>query len=84
MKIKDGTGVNLLTSISAIALGRCPCLAPTKKSLADANMAPFKDPNVEQATNIGIQKENMPNILSPNVTATACEARSSSLDSTTK
>lgn len=84
MKTKDGTGVSLLISIRQIARGRCPALAPTKKSLEEAKIAPFKEPNVEQATKNGIRRENVPNILSLNVTATASDAKISSLLRTTK
>lgn len=84
MKTKDGTGVSLLISMRQIARGKCPALAPTKNSLEEANIAPFREPNVEQATKNGIRRENIPNILSPNVTATASEAKISSLLKTTK
>lgn len=73
-----------MTSISAIAHGRCRWRAPTKNNLELANMAPFREPNVEQATKKGITKENEPSILSAKVTATACEARISSVSRTTK
>lgn len=73
-----------MTSIKAIALGKCPWRAPTKNNRADANIAPFKDPNVEQATKIGIQNDINPNVLLANVTATACDAKISSLGNTTK
>ena len=43
--------------------GNCPSLAPTKKSLDDANMAPFTDPKVEDATNKGIIHAIVPNNL---------------------
>lgn len=84
MNIRDGTGVSLFTSINAIAFGKCPSRAPTKNNRAEAKIAPFNDPNVEHATNIGIVKENTPNILFPNVTATAGDDRTSSRDSTAK
>lgn len=71
MKIRDGTGVSLLTSIKAIAHGRCLWRAPTKKSLELAKMAPLREPKVEQATKKGIRKEKVPSILSEKVTATA-------------
>lgn len=67
-----------------MALGKCPARAPTKKSRDDAKMAPFKDPKVEHATKNGIRNENIPNNLSPKVTATASEARMSFLLKTTK
>lgn len=84
MKTREGTGVSLLMSMRHMARGRWPALAPTKNNLEDAKMAPFRDPNVEQATKKGIRKENIPNILSPNVTATASDARISSRLRTTK
>lgn len=84
MKTKDGTGVSLLMSMRQIARGRCPALAPTKNNLEEAKMAPFSDPNVEHATKNGIKNENIPNILSPNVTATASDAKISSRLKTTK
>lgn len=74
MKIIDGIGVKHLMLISEIAAGRCPFLAPTKNSRELAKIAPFSDPKVEQATNSGISHANIPNILSPNVTATATDA----------
>lgn len=67
-----------------MALGKCPALAPTKKSLDEANIAPFSDPNVEQATKKGMIREKEPNILFPKVTATALEVWISSLLNTTK
>lgn len=84
MKISDGTGVNLLMSIKAIACNKWPFLAPTKKSRDEANIAPFNEPKVEHATKNGIVHENQPSILSPNVTATAFEDKISSLVNTEK
>lgn len=52
--IKDGTGVEHWTFINDIAAGKCPFLAPTKNKRDDANIAPFNEPNVEHATNNGI------------------------------
>jgi len=66
-KINDGTGVNLSMLMSAIAFGKCPWRAPTKNSRDDANMAPFRAPNVEQATKNGIIQDITPSNLSPNV-----------------
>lgn len=48
-------------------VGKWPFLAPTKKSLAEAKIAPFNAPNVEQATKSGMIQETTPNILLPNV-----------------
>jgi hypothetical protein len=70
--------------IKEIQAGKCPFLAPTKKRRDEANIAPFNDPKVEHATNKGIRKANIPNILSPNVTATANEARISYVVKTAK
>lgn len=70
----DGIGVRHLILMSEIAAGKCPFRAPTKNNRELAKIAPFNDPNVEQATNNGINQANIPNILSPNVTATANEA----------
>lgn len=70
----DGIGVKHLTLINAMAAGKCPFRAPTKKSRELAKIAPFNDPKVEHATNNGISHANIPSILSPNVTATANEA----------
>jgi hypothetical protein len=74
MKRIEGIGVKHLTLINEIAAGRWPFRAPTKKSLELAKIAPLSDPKVEQATNSGISQANIPNILSPNVTATAKDA----------
>lgn len=64
--------------------GKWPFLAPTKNSLEEAKIAPFREPKVEQATNSGIKNANIPNILSPNVTATAREERISYVVKTEK
>jgi hypothetical protein len=71
MKMIDGIGVKHFTLINEIAAGRCPSRAPTKNNRELAKIAPFKDPKVEQATKSGISHANIPNILSPKVTATA-------------
>lgn len=84
INISEGTGVNLLISISEIASGKCPALAPTKNSRDDAYIAPFKDPNVQRATNIDIIHPQEPSIFSLKVIATAVEDRISELDSTAK
>lgn len=47
--------------------GKSPSLAPTKNSLAEENIAPFKAPKVEQATNKGIIQDHQFKSLSPNV-----------------
>jgi hypothetical protein len=52
--IRHGIGVLELTLMSAIILGMCPFLAPTKKMREEAKMPPLTAPNVEQATNKGI------------------------------
>lgn len=70
--------------INEIAAGKWPFLAPTKKRRDDANIAPFNEPNVEQATNKGINQDMNPNILLPNVTATACDDNISSVVKTLK
>lgn len=67
MKIREGIGVKFLTLMSEMAVGRCPLRAPTKKSRDDAKIAPFKAPNVEQATKNGISHAIGPKSLSPNV-----------------
>lgn len=68
MNIKDGIGVKQLTLINDIAAGKCPFRAPTKNKRDDAKIAPFKEPNVEQATNNGITQANMPSFSLANVT----------------
>lgn len=74
MKIIEGIGVRHVTFMSDIAAGRCPLRAPTKKRRELAKIAPFSEPNVEQATNNGIiQVKKAGSILSPNVTATASD-----------
>lgn len=80
----DGMGVRHLMLISEIAAGKWPFLAPTKNNRELAKMAPLSDPKVEQATNNGISQANMPNILSPNVTATASDAWMSFVGRTAK
>ncbi len=62
-----GTGVSDPVDSSAIALGNCPCLAPTKNSLEEAKMPPLTDPKVEQATKSGIVQDITPNNRLPNV-----------------
>lgn len=74
MKIIDGIGVKHLIFIKDMAAGKCPFLAPTKNNLELAKIAPLSEPNVEQATKSGMSQANIPNILSPKVTATASEA----------
>lgn len=54
--ISEGTGVEHLTLINEIAAGKWPFLAPTKNKRDEAKMAPFNDPNVEHATNKGINQ----------------------------
>lgn len=71
MKMIDGIGVRHLMLINEIAAGRCPLRAPTKNNRELAKIAPLSEPKVEHATNSGITNANIPNILSPNVTATA-------------
>jgi hypothetical protein len=74
MKIIEGIGVKHLTFMSDMAAGKCPFLAPTKNNRELANIAPFKLPNVEHATNNGmVHARNAGSILSPNVTATASD-----------
>lgn len=68
MNINDGIGVKHLTLINDMAAGKCPLRAPTKNKRDDAKIAPFKEPNVEQATNNGITQANRPSILFANVT----------------
>lgn len=68
MNISDGIGVKQLILINEIAAGKWPLRAPTKNKRDDANMAPFNEPNVEQATKSGIIHANMPNIFVANVT----------------
>lgn len=82
--IRDGIGVKQLIFINEIAAGKCPLRAPTKNNREDAKIAPFNDPNVEHATNRGINHEKYPNILIPNVTATASDESISSTDNTVK
>lgn len=84
MNISEGTGVSLRMSIIDIASGKWPFLAPTKKSLDEAYMAPFKDPKVHKATNSGIIHDMTPRIFLLKVTATASVDRISSLVSTAK
>ena len=62
-----GTGVSDPVDSSAIALGNCPCLAPTKNSLEEAKMPPLTDPKVEQATKRGIVQDITPNNRLPKV-----------------
>jgi hypothetical protein len=74
MKIIEGIGVRHLTFIREIAAGKCPFRAPTKNNRELAKIAPFRDPNVEQATKRGIiHVRKAGSILSPNVTATASD-----------
>lgn len=54
--------------INDIAAGKWPLRAPTKNRRDEAKIAPFNEPNVDAATNIGIVQANHPNIFSPNVT----------------
>lgn len=84
MNIREGTGVSLRMSIIDIASGKWPFLAPTKNSLDEAYIAPFKDPKVHKATNSGIIHDMTPRIFLLKVTATASEDRISSLVSTAK
>ena len=65
--IKQGIGVNLLVLIKAMALGICPFLAPTKKSLEEAKMPPLTAPKVEQATKNGIIHDITPSNRFPKV-----------------
>ena len=65
--IKQGIGVNLLTLIKAIALGMCPFLAPTKKSLDDAKIPPLTAPKVEHATKNGMIQDITPSSRFPKV-----------------
>ena len=74
MKMIDGIGVKHLTLINEIAAGRWPFRAPTKNNRELAKIAPFNEPNVEQATKSGMSHANIPSILSPYVTATANDA----------
>lgn len=60
-------GVKFLTLMREMAVGKCPLRAPTKKSLDDAKIAPFRAPKVEQATKNGINQAIGPKSLSPNV-----------------
>lgn len=53
--------------MSAIAFGKCPLRAPTKNKRDEANIAPFRAPNVEHATKNGIIHAIGPSNLSPNV-----------------
>lgn len=53
-------------------------------SLADVNNIPLTPPNVLNDTATGMRKATVPNILLPNVTATARELNSSYRDSTAK
>lgn len=66
--INDGIGVEQLILINEMTDGKWPLRAPTKNRRDDANIAPFNDPNVEQATNNGITHANIPSILLANVT----------------
>lgn len=66
--INDGIGVEQWILINEIAAGKWPLRAPTKNRRDEANIAPFNDPNVEQATNNGITHANIPSILFANVT----------------
>lgn len=66
-KIRAGIGVKFLILISAIAFGKCPFRAPTKNSLDEANIAPFRAPNVEHATKNGIIHAIGPNNFPPKV-----------------
>lgn len=84
MNISEGTGVILLMSIKDIANGRCPFRAPTKNNLEEAYMAPFREPNVHNATKSGIIQDIRPSIFILNVTATASDDRISSFVSTAK
>lgn len=68
ININDGIGVKQLTLIKEMAAGKWPFRAPTKNKRDDAKIAPFNEPNVEQATNSGIINANCPNILFANVT----------------
>lgn len=65
--MRDGTGVKLLTLIKAMAVGKWPFRAPTKKRRDDAKIAPLRAPNVEHATKKGIIQDMTPSNLSPNV-----------------
>jgi hypothetical protein len=48
-----------LTLMSDNTDGKWPCRAPTKNNLDDAKMAPFSEPNVEQAGNIDDLKQKL-------------------------
>jgi len=65
-KTRAGMGVKVWMLISAKALGKWPSLAPTKTNLEAANMDPFKDPNVDEATNRGMIHAIGPRMRSPN------------------
>lgn len=68
MNISDGIGVKQWILISEMAAGKWPFRAPTKNRRDDAKIAPFSEPNVEQATNSGITHAKNPNWLLANVT----------------
>ena len=68
----------------AILRGMWPLRAPTKNSLEEANIPLLTAPNVEQATKKGMIHLITPNILFPNVTATALEERISVGERTAK
>lgn len=73
IKINDGIGVKQLILTREMAAGKCPFRAPTKNNRDEAKIAPFSDPNVEQATKSGIIQANQPSVLLANVTATASD-----------
>lgn len=68
ININDGIGVKQLILMSEMAAGKWPLRAPTKNNRDDANIAPFNEPNVEQATNNGMTQANIPSSLLANVT----------------
>ena len=65
--MREGIGVKFFTLIREMAVGKCPLRAPTKKSLDEAKIAPFRAPKVEQATKNDIIQAIGPSNLFPNV-----------------
>ena len=75
-----GTGVAFSTWIMVKRKGICPSRAPAMNKRDAVNNVPFTPPNVEQATNMGINQERGPNILFANVIATASDPRTSGIE----
>lgn len=53
-----------------MAEGKCPLRAPTKNNREETKIAPFRAPNVEQATKNGTIQDITPRSLSPKVCKT--------------